>query len=42
MVYFYYLLDNGKNIIYLEFGGNFLIKEIKWELIIIKGELSKN
>jgi len=31
-----------KNRIYLEVGGYFLIKRIKWELIRIKGELSKN
>ena len=33
--------NNVRNRIYLEFGGYFLIKRIKWELIRIKGELSR-
>jgi len=40
-IFIIYLI-NMKNRIYLEVGGYFLIKGIKWELIKIKGELSKN
>jgi len=40
--YFIIYLINMKNRIYLVVGGYFLIKEIKWELIRIKGELSEN
>jgi len=40
-IFIIYLI-NMKNKIYLEVGGYFLIKGINVELIIIKGELSKN
>ena len=39
-IFIIYLI-NMKNRSYLEFGGYFLIKGIKWELIIIKRELSR-